>query len=192
MPEQQARTKTLHRVILDPGHGGADTGYQTEWIDEKEVNMALCFELRNLLQAAGVEVLLTRDTDLELSAAERAALANESQAHLYIGWHCDDLSDRGVSGVSLWVHPDRADLTRMTDFERIGERICDATGQIFLGVFQEREDVLGMIDIPALEIRGAFLSNPNERELCTRQDFLRRQAHGALQGILRVLSRMGD
>lgn len=180
-----------HRVILDPGHGGADTGFQTEWIDEKEVTLALCFELRNLLREAGVDVRLTRETDIDLTAAERTQLANESEADLYVAWHCDFLTDRGVSGVSLWVHPDRADLTRMTEFELIGDCICAAADQIFLGVFQEREESLARLVMPALEIRGAFLSNPDERELCTRHEFLRRQAQGAAQGILRVLSQIG-
>ncbi|MGZ4123081.1 MAG: N-acetylmuramoyl-L-alanine amidase family protein [Tumebacillaceae bacterium] len=176
-------------VVLDPGHGGWDTGIQTGLISEKEINLSVCMHLRDELVAAGVQVELTREEDGEVTSSKRAELGNRHDVDLFVSWHCDSLSDRTVSGVSLWVAENSLDVVRMmAEFEWIGETICAASKQILLGVFQDHEKVLQGLTRPAVVIKGAFLSNERERQRCLQAEFLKDQAAGAAKGILQVLN----
>ncbi len=86
------------RIVLDPGHGGFFPGaVGVDSLTEKEVNLGVALELRDLLRAGGAEVLLTRETDrdflspadsaLRADLAERARIANAFQPDLFVSIH---------------------------------------------------------------------------------------------------------
>ncbi|ASS74459.1 hypothetical protein CIG75_05280 [Tumebacillus algifaecis] len=176
-------------VVLDPGHGGSESGFTTDTLIEKEINLAVCRRLQTILEGYGVDVLLTRTGDVDVSAVKRAELAAAMEADLFVSWHCDFLTDEEVSGVSLWVN-ENVDEHYMIEFELIGDAIVDATKQIMLGVFQDSDKVLSLVEVPAVQIRGAFLSSVLERDCCKNPDFLQAQAQGAARGIIRVLQQL--
>ncbi|MCU1318729.1 MAG: cell wall hydrolase/autolysin [Edaphobacter sp.] len=67
-------------VLLDPAHGGADTGAQLpNSVLEKDVTLALAARIRPLLATAGFTLLTTRDTDAELTTDQRAGIANHAR-----------------------------------------------------------------------------------------------------------------
>ena len=83
------------RIAIDPGHGGFYPGtVGVKGLTEKEVNLAVALELRDLLRAAGAEVLLTRETDrdfltpadssLRSDLLERSRLSNAFQPDLFV------------------------------------------------------------------------------------------------------------
>jgi N-acetylmuramoyl-L-alanine amidase len=183
--EMSVEQKRWH-VVLDPGHGGSESGIDTECVTEKDVNLAVCRRLKTILEAYGVDVLMTRTGDVDVSAQKRAELAHAMEADLFVSWHCDYLEDEQVHGVSIWVS-EHAEERYMIEFETIGDSIVETTKQIMLGVFQESDRVLSLVQVPAVLIRGAFLSNRMEHDFCKDPDFLQAQALGASRGILKVL-----
>ena len=75
-------------ILLDPGHGGADPGaVGPTGLKESVVNLRVARYLRDLLQADGADVLMTRDSDVYLSLAERVALAQEHKPDLFVSIH---------------------------------------------------------------------------------------------------------
>ena len=75
-------------VVLDPGHGGDDTGAKLGPSTlEKDVVLSISTRLRGLLNAKGISVITTRDEDSSPSADERAAIANHSKAAACISLH---------------------------------------------------------------------------------------------------------
>ena len=67
----------VRRVVLDPGHGGRDTGTTAPGgLTEAEVALDVARRLRVLLEGRGTEVLMTREGDQQIVLAERAAFAN--------------------------------------------------------------------------------------------------------------------
>jgi N-acetylmuramoyl-L-alanine amidase len=178
-------------VVLDPGHGGWDGGLQVEDHFEKDINLAVCLEVRDRLVEAGVRVEMTRDDDHELPASKRTQMGNRADVDLFVSWHCDALTDSTVSGVSLWVAEENSNREQeMALFEEIGEAICAETEQIMLGVFVDHEKVLHGLERPAVVIKGAFLSHEWERKRCLQDAFRKRQAAGAAKGILQVLKEL--
>jgi len=177
------------RVVLDPGHGGQETGISYDGVMEKDVYLSSCLQLRDELLAAGGEVVMTRDADSYLAAARRIEIANGANADLHVEWHCDSLEDETVTGLSLWVDPTAIDVVqRKIDFDVIGDVISETTGQIMMGVYEEKDQVLAQVEVPAVLIRCGFLSNAEERARLVDPVFQKEQARGAAQGILHLLS----
>lgn len=76
------------RIVLDAGHGGSEPGaVGPGGLKEKDVNLAVTQELARLLRQAGAEVLLTRDSDKDLSLVDRVAFANEKDPDLFLSIH---------------------------------------------------------------------------------------------------------
>jgi N-acetylmuramoyl-L-alanine amidase len=101
----------VHRVIVDPGHGGHDNGaVGPEGTKEKDVTLAIARRLAEDLRQQGLEVILTREDDRYVSLEERAAIANRNHADLFISVHCNAARDHRLHGTetySLNVTSDR-------------------------------------------------------------------------------------
>lgn len=88
-------------VVLDAGHGGADTGAHHFGVHEKDVTLAVARRLRRHLEAAGVRVAMTRDADIAVALRERGARANAFAAAMepgavFVSLHCNAMP-RGVA-----------------------------------------------------------------------------------------------
>jgi len=67
------------RVVLDPGHGGGDSGMVSRWVREKDINLTVALLVRDQLRARGVDVLMTRSTDRALHSNKRQDLDMRSR-----------------------------------------------------------------------------------------------------------------
>lgn len=84
-------------VVVDPGHGGRDAGMVGMRVNgrtlvEKQVTLAVARAVRSALQARGVEVILTRDSDTLVSLADRGALATRAEGALFLSLHVNAAS----------------------------------------------------------------------------------------------------
>jgi len=91
----------VRRVVIDPGHGGGDVGTRTPTgLAEKELTLDIGRRLGAKLREAGFEVEFTRETDTRVSLRDRARLANELGADLFVSihvnWFEDGRSNRGI------------------------------------------------------------------------------------------------
>jgi N-acetylmuramoyl-L-alanine amidase len=94
----------MRRVVIDPGHGGRDTGaVGPHGIREKDVALAIARELAQRLRALGFSVILTRKDDSYVSLDERTRIANQARADLFVSIHCNAARRRTLSGVETWT-----------------------------------------------------------------------------------------
>ena len=93
------------RVVIDPGHGGHDTGtIGPNGLKEKNLVLDVSMRLHELLASRlGTEVILTRRTDQFIPLEERTAIANKNGADLFISIHANASRNRKVSGVETYV-----------------------------------------------------------------------------------------
>jgi N-acetylmuramoyl-L-alanine amidase len=98
-PERDDTRKRL-TIVLDPGHGGHDTGaIGPTGLMEKDVVLDLAFRLGRLLQdRLGVRVLMTRTEDVFVPLADRSEVANRAKADFLISLHVNAASKRGAVG----------------------------------------------------------------------------------------------
>jgi N-acetylmuramoyl-L-alanine amidase len=98
-------------IVLDPGHGGADSGARgLRGIQEKTVVFDFCAELkRQLEQTERYAIVMTRSGDQYVDLDDRVAIARKANASLFISIHADTLSeDASVSGSTVYTVSDRA------------------------------------------------------------------------------------
>ncbi len=101
----------VRRVMIDPGHGGASLGTHTaSGLTEKEITLDIGLRLQQLLAREGFEALLSRQNDEFVALRERARLANEAGADVFVSIHVNYIEDgaeiRGVETYYLGATDD--------------------------------------------------------------------------------------
>jgi N-acetylmuramoyl-L-alanine amidase len=94
----------LRTIVIDPGHGGDDPGVKgSAGTQEKTITLAIARRLKSALESRlGVRVLLTRDADQTVAIDQRAALANNNKADLFLSLHANASFRAGVSGAEVY------------------------------------------------------------------------------------------
>jgi N-acetylmuramoyl-L-alanine amidase len=120
-------------VVLDPGHGGRfphDGAHGRGRLIEKNVALAVAQKTKALLEAAGATVVLTRETDEDVSLTERARVANEAGADLFLSIHCNSMEStedrkvtRGVETYFLSPDPTDAEAKMLAQLENGGQAV---------------------------------------------------------------------
>ena len=95
---------TLQTIVIDPGHGGDDTGVRAAGgVMEKQITLDVARRLKTLFETRiGARVILTRDDDRAVSVDERAAVANNSKAGLFLSLHMNAALSPEVAGAEIF------------------------------------------------------------------------------------------
>lgn len=78
-------------VVLDPGHGGKDPGAIGNGFQEKDINLSIGLKMEKALKAKGLDVRMTRNTDVYLKLQERTDIANKLDADMFVSIHVNSL-----------------------------------------------------------------------------------------------------
>jgi N-acetylmuramoyl-L-alanine amidase len=97
--------RAIERVVLDPGHGGGDSGaVGPAGVKEKDVTLDIAHRAAPILaRELGILTLLTRDNDRTVALDERTARANGFHADLFVSIHCNASESAGAHGVMTFV-----------------------------------------------------------------------------------------
>lgn len=98
-------------VILDPGHGGVDPGAENDGILEKDLMLAIAHALRDTLKRDGIDVMMTRETDMFVALETRVAIAHQAEGDLFISLHADSLQQGGAKGATVYTLSEEASDT---------------------------------------------------------------------------------
>ena len=104
-PKQQpAVISKIRRIVIDPGHGGHDPGAVGQsGLQEKDVVLSIGLKLRDKLQKElGLDVVMTRSTDVFIPLEERTAIANKVGADLFVSIHANAAPNRNASGIETY------------------------------------------------------------------------------------------
>ena len=151
------------KVIIDAGHGGQEPGAVYEGRQEKEDALRLAFDVGNALERRGISVSYTRVSDVYDSPYEKAAMANASDADIFLSIHRNAMPVPGTaSGIENLVYEDSGTAGALG--RNIGEALAEA-GWTDLGV-KERPGlvVLRNMKIPAVLVEVGFINNEKDNE----------------------------
>ena len=103
-----SQKKELYRVrtvVIDPGHGGAKPGAQGKKSWEKDLTLSVAKKFGKIIEDnyPDVKVIYTRTTDVDISLAERAHIANRNKADLFISIHANSHPTIAPTGVETFV-----------------------------------------------------------------------------------------
>jgi N-acetylmuramoyl-L-alanine amidase len=104
-PQAFADPPDLRRIVLDPGHGGSDSGAlnQAYGLKEKDLTLDVALRLARMLRAAGYEVVLTRETDRFIPLEQRTRIANYERADLFLSLHFNAATNAQAAGYETFV-----------------------------------------------------------------------------------------
>jgi N-acetylmuramoyl-L-alanine amidase len=154
------------RVVVDPGHGGADPGYVTDGLTEDAVVWDLATRLEGRLGASGVHADLTRGRDGGPADAERAAFANATGADLLVSLHVDANPNPEASGVATYHFG-----SGLGDTSTVGERLAGLvlreivarTGMVNCRTHGKTWELLRLTRMPAMQLELGYLTSPADR-----------------------------
>ncbi|GFE61826.1 N-acetylmuramoyl-L-alanine amidase [Geobacter sp. AOG2] len=103
-PQKKPFISKIRRIVVDPGHGGHDSGaLGPDGVKEKDVVLAIGLKLRDLLRdELGLDVVMTRSTDVFIPLEERTAIANKVNADLFVSVHANAALNHVASGIETY------------------------------------------------------------------------------------------
>lgn len=93
----------VSRIVIDAGHGGHDPGAQGSGINESELTLDIALRVQKLLEKQpGIDVVMTRDTDVFIPLQERTAIANREGADLFLSIHANASRSAAARGIETY------------------------------------------------------------------------------------------
>ena len=183
-------TEDLNVVFIDPGHGGLDGGCSYKDLVEKDINLKIALKLRDSLEEAGYEVLMSRSADIHLCKDKfskkedlltRIEMINSSNADLFISIHTNSFTNPKYFGAQVFyngINPNnlliasnvQSYLSTFTKTTRVHKNLDNIM-------------ILRNINKAGCLIETGFISNPNEYELYQSEDYLIKLANCIMYGI---------
>lgn len=186
-------------VVIDPGHGGTDSGSlgkdstgKTVQM-EKDLNLAIALRLNELLRGAGVNTYMLRTDDSSMTLYARPAKANELNASLYVAVHNNSNESPTPSGTETHYYNKPDDPS----YGYTSKAIADTVQSELVKTLRLKDRktksspslaVLNKTQMPAIIIEGAFISNPAELAFMMTDEFKEAYALGAARGIVKALN----
>ena len=184
-------------VVIDPGHGGDDAGKYGNGLLEAEVVLDLALRLEGRLAASGVTAVLTRGAHQNPSDAERAQLAQDVHADVFLSLHCDALSvpepagvERGPEGVATFYWGGGDPLTSSHRGQRFAElvqrEVVSRTGLLDCRSHPRRWELLRATTMPAVWAEIGYLDSHGDARRLAEPGFRDTCAEGLLAAVQRL------
>lgn len=173
------------KVVIDPGHGGQDTGAVGFGLQEKNINLDIALHLRGLL-ANLADVSMTRSSDTFISLSERAALANKLGADLFVSIH---VNAGGGTGFESFVFTNANAECRKTG-EVLHKEVSGfytQNGFTNRGLKTANFAVLRETQMPSTLIENLFIDTQKDAERLKEPGFREEIARAIAGGIMKVL-----
>ena len=173
-------------IMLDPGHGGVEKGaVGPAGLMEKQVNLELANLVRARLEKKGFTVLMTREDDRQVGLAERVALAQKSNATLFVSLHFNSTAQgndpRKLGGTSLyWYYPQSVELARSLHSQLVQQMQLGDDGFYYRNLAVLRNSWM-----PAVLVEGGYIIQPETEAMLEQGGLLKREAKAICNAIVK-------
>ena len=203
LPSQSADAPSTLTIVLDAGHGGEDGGCEGNGLVEKNLNLDITLKVASLLREQGVNVVLTRDTDILLydknsdyqgkkkaqDVRKRLEIAKNQENAVLVSIHMNYFAETQYSGLQVWYSKNDTRSKILANFIQANVKnelqpsnkraTKEATSSIFL---------LHNATFPAVLIECGFLSNPDEARALGDENYRQQLAEIIFRSILTYIS----
>src|SRR5438552_15505674 len=177
---QAGRTSENVTVVIDAGHGGHDRGgIPGQRIAEKVMTLDVAQRLRNVLEASGYRVVMTRDSDVFVPLGTRVAIANSYRNAIFVCVHFNATKRMGASGIETYFYSrDSLPLASAIHHFVVGGAPSASRGVRRRGYY-----VLRKTSIPAVLVECGFLTNPTEAAYAQTASYRQKLAEEIAAGV---------
>ncbi len=180
------------KVCIDAGHGGTDPGAVGQnGTKEKDVTLQIALLARDALQRCGIEVVMTRNSDIKsgrLVIAERCKIANEAGVDYLVSIHANADSDRDDKtgyGTETWAYSKKSAGYSLA--QAVQQELVAVNGLTDRGVKIKEWAILKGAKAPAILVETAFINNTQEEKLLTDATFQKLTAEAIAKSIVQYL-----
>lgn len=152
--------RDYYKVFIDPGHGGSDPGSIANGYRESDINLQVAKKIESKLKAKGIEVKMSRTTDIYYTLSERANMSNSYGADAFVSIHQNSFTDPSANGIETYYRPDVSKYKVLSD--KIQSNLIKATGARNRGVKTNRYAVLMNTNTISTLVECGFITNPTE------------------------------
>ena len=170
-------------VVLDAGHGGKDTGNRGNGYYEKNIALNIALKVGATLQKQkGIQVIYTRKKDVFVDLIERANVANQADADLFISIHCDAFSKSSVYGAGTFVlglhanqrnfevaQKENSVIFLEDDYEQKYDGFDPNNPESVISLLLMQETYLNQSIVAASTIQKSFVSNLERKDRTVKQ-----------------------
>lgn len=172
-------------ILIDPGHGGNDTGALRGNVLEKDLTLEIALKVRAALKDRGMKkVILTRTSDTTLSLADRVRIANDYNADIFVSVHINSSVKSEINGIETHYYSERGYKVAKIIHKELMENVS-ATDR---GLFKSKFYVINHTEAPAVLLELGFISNEKEKNLLTSQRRQQDSAEAIADGIINYLT----
>ncbi|MEH2193749.1 MAG: N-acetylmuramoyl-L-alanine amidase [Nostoc sp.] len=175
-------------VIIDPGHGGKDSGaLGIGGAREKDVILPIGRRLAQILQQNGVQVIMTRDSDYFVTLPGRVQLAERANADVFVSIHANSAgaSRPDVNGLEVYYYDSGLDLARV-----VRSSILQSIGTLKdRGVRRARFYVLRKSSMPSILVETGYMTGREDMARLRTSAYQNQMAEAIARGVLQYLKR---
>ena len=180
-------------VVIDAGHGGIASGAIYRSLMEKDLNLDIAKRLNTLLEKKGVKTYMLREDDSDIANYERAYIANNLNAKLYLSIHNNAMDDKSYRGTMTLYCPTsiNSNFTGRTFANIIHQKMLGSLKTVDRKVI-ERPDliVLKATSMPAVLAEVAFMTNSTDRSNLQKSTFRQKAAQALCDSVIKALAKV--
>ena len=192
-PKKQKEKPTISsmkKVVIDPGHGGADSGAIGGGIYEKDLNLDVAKMVQEKLMKKNIYVYMTRSKDETLTLEDRVNYSNEINPDIFVSIHTNSTVKEDSYGVETHYFKDNSyKLAQVVHGNFASEKNLRKWETIDRGVIKSRFYVINHTEAPAILIEMGFISNLDERTKLIKKGRKEDIADSIVDGILEYLDK---
>ncbi len=179
-------------VVLDAGHGGKDAGAlsKDETVYEKNVNLKILLELKELLDKENIKVYYTRLADDKVFLKPRVGLANAVDCDFFISIHCNANGSTRASGTEIYyVDTEFKRVKAETLAKIINEELGNTMPLTNRGLVERKKEdiyILNHAVVPAILIETGYMTNQKDLQYLIKEGNQKAIARAIYTGILRA------
>ncbi len=192
---KRTEDKNNKLVVLDPGHGGRDSGANGSYLCEKDVNLDIALQVGKILGSRGFDIAYTRDNDSYLTTMERCNIANQLGAATFVSIHCNSSTTRTGEGTETYYYASFDSPALFMQKEQryqlaslLQESLIAQLRRVDRGVKQSNFTVITNTDMPSALVEIAFISHSAEEALLGDASFRSQAARAIAEAITEYMN----
>ena len=178
-------------LVIDAGHGGKDAGAlsRDESIYEKNINIKILLQLKELLDKENIKVYYTRLMDDKVFLRPRVELANAVDCDFFISIHCNASVSTEPSGTEIYYYDTNYKQVNNEQFANIfSEELALTTSLKKRGIMKQQDDdifILNNARVPAIIVETGYITNAKDLKYLLKEENQQKIAQGIYNGIMR-------
>ena len=181
-------------IVVDPGHGGEDPGkVGINDVLEKDLNLQVAKKVIKLLKKEGIKIVTTREDDnvpesKSKDLEERVKLINDTKPTLTLCIHQNSYPDQAIRGAQVFYYTPSEQAKEAATIVQEELRTVDPTNTRQIKA-NDTYYMLKNTEVPTIIVECGFLTNPEEAEKLTQEDYQDQLAKAICGGIIKWLDK---